>query len=263
MWRKSYAWKNIFGDNGGGGSKRKLLPDERSVWDDYLDMAALSPIKGQVCINSTTGYTLEQLCNIFHTPVATIARANKKMQELGMITVENNGIVVINNWKLYQSDYERVKVYKDTPKDTKKDTSKDTPIDIDNRNRKRIKKYIRKEYKDIYIYLFNHWNSKKIIVHKYITDSLYGVINHKLDVGYTKEEIAQAIDNYNTILKGKQYFWSYEWTLEEFLRRGLDKFMDLERAKRNYADKYRQAFEEEIAEDIKRIKSKSADKKTK
>jgi hypothetical protein len=103
-----------------------------------------------------------------------------------------------------------------------------------------VNKYIRKEYKDIYVYLLNHWNSKKNIVHKYLTDATYGVINAKLDNGYTKQELALAIDNYDHILKGKQYFWTYKWTLIEFLKRGLDKFMDLEIAKKNYADKFRE-----------------------
>ena len=42
----------------------------------------------------------------------------------------------------------------------------------------------------------------------------------------TQEEILCAIDNYSTVLKSDDYFWSHEWTLEDFISRGLDKFTE-------------------------------------
>jgi len=41
-----------------------------------------------------------------------------------------------------------------------------------------------------------------------------------LSKGYTVEQICGAIDNYAKILLGEDYFWSYSWTLAEFLTRG-------------------------------------------
>jgi len=253
MWRKSWARQNIFGQNGNGEcSKRKLLPEERSVWDDYLDMATppLTPIAGQVCISTDIGYSSEQLSTILKTPVETIKRANKAMETLQMITIENNGIVVINNWSHYQSEYERQKSYRTQLQE--KVTTKGNKVDIDIDK----KRYRKREYKDIYIKILNYWNSLGIIHHKYLDDKCLGTLNVKLDNGYSPEELIQAISNYAHILKGKTYFWTYKWTLYEFLKRGLDKFMDLETAKQNYTDKYRQKEEEDG--EIRKIRKEMA-----
>jgi len=88
--------------------------------------------------------------------------------------------------------------------------------------------------KNIYIAF---WNSKHIIEHRYLTDSCKRHIEFRLANGYTEKDILQAIDNYAHILSDPRYFWKYKWTLDEFIVRGLDKFMDLETAKQNYLDK--------------------------
>jgi len=114
-WRKSWPKLNIYGEAGNGEcSKRKMLPDERSVWDDYLDMAQISPIRGHVCIASGIGYSFEQLSMILKTPVETIKNAERKMIKFDMINVDSHRVVEICNWKKYQSEYERQKQYRVT-----------------------------------------------------------------------------------------------------------------------------------------------------
>jgi len=91
--------------------------------------------------------------------------------------------------------------------------------------------------KDIYI-VFQHWNSKKIITHKTLTDKIAGHINARLEEGYSVEEIIEAIDNYQIILTDNiLYFWSYKWGLGDFLVRGLDKFKGESDPFSNYANK--------------------------
>ena len=97
-------------------SKRELLPDERSVWDDYLDLAHLSPIRGKVCISNDIGYTKEQLSKILKTPPEIIVRAEGRMKELKMIVVNTSEVIEICNWKHYQSEYERQSQYRVTTK---------------------------------------------------------------------------------------------------------------------------------------------------
>jgi len=83
------------------------------------------------------------------------------------------------------------------------------------------------------IVVFNIWNSKNIIVHKKLNYEMKRAIDRALNE-HSSEEITQAIDNYAEILKGEQYYFKYSWTLKDFLRRGLEKFLDLEVAKNNY-----------------------------
>lgn len=73
--------------------------------------------------------------------------------------------------------------------------------------------------------IFNHWNSKNIIVHRKFTNSIAKAIEKALKV-YSKEEIKALIDRYNTILKDKNWFFDYKWSLEDFLTRkdGISSF---------------------------------------
>lgn len=95
----------------------------------------------------------------------------------------------------------------------------------------------KKDKEDICI-VFSHWNSKKIIVHKTLTDKLSGHINARFDEGYLVNEIIEAINNYDIILKDdEKYFWSYKWGLGDFLLKGLDKFKTESEPFKNYANK--------------------------
>lgn len=87
------------------------------------------------------------------------------------------------------------------------------------------KRQYKDNIKDIYILIFNYWNSKKIIVHRKLTDKLKQRIKTTLE-DYTKEEVYKAIDNYSDIINDDKYYFSYKWTLKDFLQRGLEKFLD-------------------------------------
>ena len=82
-----------------------------------------------------------------------------------------------------------------------------------------------KEEVDIYIPIFKKWNEQKIIIHKKITPRIKSSINSALKE-FSREEILQAFENYKTVLSGAEYYFTYKWTLEDFLKRGLRKFVD-------------------------------------
>ena len=78
-------------------------------------------------------------------------------------------------------------------------------------------------------YILDYWNSKKIIVHKRINQDLRNAINRTLK-DYPIHEVIELIDFYATILeagvseRNQKYFWTYKWSLYEFLMRGVRKF---------------------------------------
>jgi hypothetical protein len=82
--------------------------------------------------------------------------------------------------------------------------------------------------------IYSHWNSKKIIVHKSLSNDIEKSIEKALKK-YSEEEIVQAIDTYSEILKSGFYF-NYKWSLVDFLNRknGISTFMEEGSNKTNY-----------------------------
>jgi hypothetical protein len=84
------------------------------------------------------------------------------------------------------------------------------------------------------IVVFDFWNKQKITVHRKILPDIQTAINSTLK-SYTSEEIQTAITNYADIVSHPNEYWfNYRWTLKDFLKRGLEKFLDGEIAKQNY-----------------------------
>ena len=104
-----------------------------------------------------------------------------------------------------------------------------TPNNIDIYNKDYIindnidKKNITKKETEI----FDYWNDRNIIVHQKLTEPILTAIKKALKT-YSVEEIETAIDRYDMILKDKDYFFSYIWSLKEFLNRqkGIADFLD-------------------------------------
>lgn len=140
-WRKSWSKENIYGKKGNGEcTKRALLPEERSVLDDYLDLAELSPVKGSVCIANNIGYSPQQLALILNTPINVIESAEMKLLNTGVITIHNRVITFVK-WFHYQSEYGRQLHYRVTRSGYNKvlptDTEADTEADTDKKNNKK------------------------------------------------------------------------------------------------------------------------------
>lgn len=80
---------------------------------------------------------------------------------------------------------------------------------------------------NIYTLFLEKWNEQKIIIHKKITSKRKKVIDKVLKTkDYSQEEIFKAFQNYATALHSPDYFWNYTWSMEDFLQRGLHKFVD-------------------------------------
>ena len=71
--------------------------------------------------------------------------------------------------------------------------------------------------------IFEYWNTKEITIHRSIDKHerhIVAALKH-----YSVVEISSAIANYAIIIKSSDYYWSYAWTLKDFLCRGLDRFV--------------------------------------
>jgi len=88
--------------------------------------------------------------------------------------------------------------------------------------------------KESKVNIYSLWNEQKIITHKKLTPEIETAINVALRE-YSLEDILLGIKNYAEIQKGDQYYFKYAWTLKDFLKRGLSKFLDIDIARHNYA----------------------------
>lgn len=92
---------------------------------------------------------------------------------------------------------------------------------------KKIKKQTIKEFSDVVLRIYEFWNKKGIIPHKALTKEMNSAVENALK-SYSEEEIKAYIDRYAECLKDKEYFFSYKWTLAQFLSRkdGISSFTD-------------------------------------
>ncbi len=129
-------------------------------------------------------------------------------------------LVTILNYDVYQSFESYEKTTEEANEETDcRPTVNQMPSSI-NKNDKELKNEI---IKDIYM----HWNSLEIIEHREF-GKFKSAINARLE-NYRPEEIKEAMSNYKKILEGSDYYFTYRWSLDEFLSRkgGLDKFMTI------------------------------------
>lgn len=75
--------------------------------------------------------------------------------------------------------------------------------------------------------IFAHWNTKDIISHKSLTKEIQKEIEKALKK-YSPSDIKRYIDRYEKVLHDTSFFFSYKWTLIEFLKRsnGIPDFTD-------------------------------------
>lgn len=95
-----------------------------------------------------------------------------------------------------------------------------------------------KEKEDKVLEIYTYWNSKDIVVHRKISKPMERHILNALK-DYSVEEIKKAIDNYNTVIKDKDYFFAYVWSLDTFIKQsnGLPHFVDSGEKWLNYCKK--------------------------
>ena len=160
-------------------------------------------------------------------------------------------IITICNYKSYQIENDDSNTLTNT-QPNKPSTHQLTPI-------KEVKNYNKDN--NIYIYIFDFWNSKEIIEHKNMntlksgTSKYKNIVDNLTKSGDTKEAIILSIESYNHILKSDEFYFNFKWTLCEFLVRGFEKFKDFDIASNNYKknDQIRKATNEVNQEDYAKI----------
>lgn len=222
------------------------------IWFKLLSQAGRTNSKGYIFLNENIPYTPEMLSTLFNRPLQTVRLALQTFKQFGMIDIDEADFISINNWEKHQnidgmeqlklSNAERQKRYRERKKQEalglnapsedsdSNENSNVTRNVTDNvtsltNNALDIDKEIDKD--NIYISLFEFWNSKKIIVHRSLTQTMKKHIKARLAEGYEELELKSAISNYATIINSDEFFFNYKWTLQEFMNpKNVVKFMN-------------------------------------
>jgi predicted phage replisome organizer len=226
------------------------------MWFKVLAQAGKTNDGGYVYLKKQIPYNAGMLSTLFGKPQQFVEMALKIFSQFGMIDVDENGYIFVTNWEKHQAIEKLDKIREQTRLRVQKhreekrlelmacnvtvtdDVTQDNATDIDIE-------------KDINIYspksetivpdekqIFDHWNEKKIVVHREISRTMESSIRARLEKR-TVDEIKAAISNYCEILKDDKYFFSYKWGLNDFMNpKNLDKFLDDNEPKKNFlADK--------------------------
>lgn len=84
-------------------------------------------------------------------------------------------------------------------------------------------------------YLLSFWLECKLMNHKISTVKKYIKKKHSdliTDTGF--EETKTAIKNYSIVLHSDKYYWTHEWSLWDFIGRGLHRFVDSANPLKNF-----------------------------
>lgn len=75
--------------------------------------------------------------------------------------------------------------------------------------------------------IFEYWNTKNIIKHRELKEDTEKAILNALKM-YSVDEIKNCIDRYEQVLHDSAYFFTYVWSLKDFLKRedGISSFTD-------------------------------------
>lgn len=107
-WFKVYAEKWFMGS-----SRFELTVEQRAIWIDLLAKASMNEPPGQIDY-----YSLEQLSHIFVVPLDLLKTALKRCEETTKVKHDTEKkMIVIMNWRKYQSEYQRQAPYRKKSKD--------------------------------------------------------------------------------------------------------------------------------------------------
>ena len=100
-----------------GSVRWQLSAEERATWVDLLCLAGECSKEGKICDNDGRPYPLDFVANQLNIPIVLLTGTIEKCKKEGRIT-DKSGLLSITNWKLYQSEYERQKPYREAKKET-------------------------------------------------------------------------------------------------------------------------------------------------
>jgi len=204
--RKRLPWIKLWFEILGDPKMTRLSSAEKWYWIGILLLAGQAPIRGRLMLTDTEPMSIDDIAAALSLPPAEIPALEScigKLKKLGSVIWNSTCLEVVHfkeRQEVYESDF--------------KDYHKSKPIYSELIPEKVLKEEevdVEVEVKEIY----SLWNSLGVIKHRKLTGQVMRAIKATLR-DFSAAEISQAMKNY------------------ALLKRGLEKFLDLEVALNNY-----------------------------
>src|SRR5690625_832970 len=228
------------------------MPDSDTIliiWVKLLAQAGKTNASGYIYLSENIPYTEEMLATIFNRPVSTVRLALKTFEQFGMISIDNDSFIHINNWEKHQNiegmerirkqTRERVQRYREKKK---LEQEKDVTLHVTQGNATEEDKNKKKNKNNKYIRdLFDHYLSKNIIQHRKLTNAMRTAINARLK-DYSFDDLKKAIDNYAYVLHSDLHWFTHKYPLADFMRdKDVRKFLDEADPLNNFKNRQKQS----------------------
>jgi len=102
-----------------GSVRWELEPEERATWVDLLLLAGECSKGGLICDNDKKPLPIQYIASHFNVSLKLLERTLMKCEAQNRISRED-GILKVNNWNTYQSEYDRQKPYRQKMNESEK-----------------------------------------------------------------------------------------------------------------------------------------------
>lgn len=222
----------------------ETMPDG-IIYSNILLKLYLRSLKngGKLMINDRIPYNANMIATITRTNIAVVEKAIKIFDELELIEILDNGAIYMLEIQNFigtsSTEGDRKRNYRKRISAAKELGNKALCEKADKRPPEKADKRppeIELELElDIELDILHFWNEMGIIKNKK-TKKREATIRSSLK-DRTIDEIKNSISNYKKILDDKNCFFNYKWNIEDFLKKGVEKFIDYDIAKNNFTIK--------------------------
>lgn len=233
------------------------MPDADTIliiWVKLLSQAGKANANGYIYLSENIPYTDEMLATIFGRPLNTVRMALEIFKQFGMIDIDDNHFINIENWEKHQNVAGLDKIREQTRKRVAKHresqkveppkldvtlpvtqgnaTELELELDIELEKESNKEIVAKAPIRD----LFDHYISKNIIRHSKVTSTMKTAVGARLK-DYSYEQLMQAIDNYAIVYADDAYWFSTKYGFADLMRdKDVRKFIDDAEPLKNFLD---------------------------
>jgi len=183
------------------------MPDADTIlviWVKLLSQAGKTNSSGYIFLSESIPYTDEMLATIFNRPLSTIRLALQTFENLGMIGIDDNSFIRIENWEKHQNvagldkirQQTRERVAKHREKKKLNEPQKNVTLHVTDSNATEEELELEEDKEVIpYVEIINYLNDASGKNYRSNTQKTKKLIKARWNEGFTLDDFKKVIDN--------------------------------------------------------------------